>query len=96
MKSIEKFYIGKKQYIPDESDALCTIFQGDPFDILTDLERKVLYRTKKGAYFLVTTKENSTNVCILNEKGAFDFMDKNATGIDIQIYNKIFGEPERG
>lgn len=96
MKDNEKCYIGKKQYIPAESDALCTVSCGDALDILEGVERSILYRTQKGAYFLVHSHESGTDVSVLDESGAFDFMDRNAAGIDTETYNRIFGEPERG
>lgn len=92
----ERYYIGKKQYIPAESDALCIVSCGDALDILEGAERSILYRTQKGAYFLICTHENVTDVRVLSESEAFDFMDRNAAGIDTETYNRLFGEPERG
>lgn len=92
---IEKYYIGHKQYIPEESYKLCEVCSGDSFEIM-NVERKVLYRTEKGSYFLVYSHGNKVDVSVIDETGAFEFMDKNASGIDIGIYNKLFREPERG
>ena len=96
MTENERYYIDKKQYIPDESDVLCTVSHGDAWEILKSTERSVLYRTKKGAYFLVHSYECGVEVCVMDEAAAFDFMDRNAAGIDTGTYNRLFGEPERG
>lgn len=96
MAKTERYYIGKKQYIPDESDILCTVSYGDAWEILKNTDQTTLYRTKKGAYFLVHNCENGTDVRVIDESTAFDFMDKNTAGIEIETYNRLLGEPERG
>lgn len=96
MDNQEKYYIGKKQYIPGESYAICTVSRDNLFDIMADPERTVLYKTKKGAYFLVSSQKGVTNVKVLSEEEAFIFLDKNAAGIDTEVYNELLGEPEKG
>jgi len=99
-KAQEKYYIGKKQYIPDECDLLCRFTslseQRNAFwGGLSPIEES-LYRTAKGTYFTVKKENEKTDVKIVTEEEAFDFMDDHASGIDTEIYNKIFGEPEKG
>lgn len=96
MAKTEKYYIGKKQYIPSESDVICSESAGDPFDILKQPCRVTLYRTKAGAYYIVRINEAGTSAEVLDEKAAFQFMDEHPAGIDTDMYDKIFGEPERG
>lgn len=98
-KPQEKYYIGKKQYIPGECDLLCRFFAPPPdkkefWGYLAHVEES-LYRTKKGVFFTVK-KGETTEVALLTEKEAFYFMDKHAAGIDTETYNKVFGEPEKG
>lgn len=89
----KRYYIGKKQYIPEESDLLCVSDKSDFVNIAT----RKLYRTEKGAYFLVSeTQENGTKVQIMDEEQAFHFMDENPAGINVEIYDRIFGIPEKG
>ncbi len=98
-KPQEKYYIGKKRYIPDECDLLCRFFTPPPdkkgfWGCLASIEES-LYRTSKGVFFTVK-KGETTEVALLTEKEAFCFMDKHAAGIDTETYNKVFGEPEKG
>lgn len=50
-----RYYIGKKQYVPEESDMLCSV-QHDSFGNET---AQKLYRTGKGSFFLVSMNGNS-------------------------------------
>lgn len=98
-KPQEKYYIGKKKYIPDECDLLCRILtpspdKKDPWGLLASIEES-LYRTPKGVFFIVR-KGTTTEVALMTEKEAFCYMDKHAAGIDTETYNKVFGEPEKG
>lgn len=98
-KPQEKYYIGKKRYIPDECDLLCRVLtptpdKKSPWGLLAHVE-ETLYRTQKGVFFTVR-KSETTEVALLTEKEAFCFMDKHAAGIDTETYNKVFGEPEKG
>lgn len=98
-KPQEKYYIGKKRYIPDECDLLCRVLTPMPdkkssWGLLAHVE-ETLYRTQKGVFFTVR-KSETTEVALLTEKEAFCFMDKYAAGIDTETYNKVFGEPEKG
>ncbi len=89
-----RYYIGKRQYVPEESDLLCAS-SGDAASLDTAATRK-LYRTGKGSYFLVSeSRVMETKVQIMDEKQAFDFMDKHAACIDTKTYDRIFGEPDR-
>lgn len=98
-KPQEKYYIGKKQYVPAECDLLCRFFTPSPdkkglWGYISGIEES-LYRTHKGVFFTVR-KGETTEVSLLTEKEAFCFMDKHAAGIDTETYNKVFGEPEKG
>ncbi|MBD5548673.1 MAG: hypothetical protein HDQ97_14995 [Lachnospiraceae bacterium] len=44
------YYIGKKQYVPDESDLLCAS-ENDNFG---NIATRKLYQTGKGSYFLAS------------------------------------------
>lgn len=88
-----RYYIGKKQYVPQESGLLCAS-ENDNFG--NPATRK-LYRTGKGSYFLVSeSRENETKVQLMDEKQAFDFMDEHTACIDTDTYDRIFGIPEKG
>lgn len=88
-----RYYIGKKQYVPEESDMLCSV-QHDSFGNET---AQKLYRTEKGSFFLVSVNGNSkARVQIVDESQAFDFMDEHTACIDTDTYDKIFGEPDKG
>lgn len=95
----KKYYIGGLQYVPDESTALCAVVHFFLDDITKLPDRKILFRTQKGAFFLVHSGEYGSDkeeVIILDEAAAFEFMDQNSSGIDTDAYDRIFGEPERG
>lgn len=92
----ERYYIGGKQYIPAESDALCSVPGDDLWDIVKSMDKSILYHTKKGAYFLVQVTEGKTAVDVLSEAEAFSFMNQNSPYINRGVYNRIFGEPEKG
>lgn len=88
-----RYYIGKKQYVPDESDLLCAS-ESDNFG---NIATRKLYRTGKGSYFLVSESQgNETKVQLMDEKQAFDFMDEHTACIDTDTYDRIFGIPEKG
>ena len=90
----EKFYINKKQYIPDESALLCRVEGGD-FGLIPQTRR--LYRTQEGAFFLVSEgPEMEKKVKIIDSEQAFAFMDEHPACINTDIYVRIFGEPEKG
>ncbi len=90
----DKYYIGKRQYVPEESDLLCAS-SGDTAGFGGTATRK-LYRTGKGSYFLVSESQNTeTRVQLMDEKQAFDFMDEHMACIDTDTYDRIFGEPDR-
>lgn len=57
-----------------------------------------LYITEKGAYFLEVKEEDITpkKVEVLTEKKAKEFMNKYAAEVDIEAYERIFGEAEKG
>lgn len=88
----KRYYIGGRQYVPEESDLLCSS-ERDGFG---NLSARKLYRTEKGSYFIVTeSADNETKVQLMDEKQAFDFMDEHAACIDTDTYDKIFGAPEK-
>lgn len=88
-----RYYIGKKQYVPDDSDLLCA----SACDSFGNTGIRNLYRTKKGSYFLVSESQgNETKVQLMDEKQAFDFMDDHTACIDTDTYDKIFGIPDKG
>lgn len=92
IESKVRYYIGKRQYVPDESDLLCA----SACDNFGNTGTRNLYRTKKGSFFLVSeSKENETKVQLMDEKQAFDFMDEHTACIDTETYDRIFGEPDR-
>lgn len=81
MKSKVRYYIGKRQYVPEESDLLC-VSASDIAGFGSTANRK-LYRTGKGAYFLVSESHGmETRVQLMDEKQAFDFMDEHTACID--------------
>ena len=88
-----RYYIGKRQYVPDESDLLCASER----DNYGNLSSRNLYRTKKGSYFLVSESQgNEIKVQLMDEKQAFDCMDEQTACIDTDTYDRIFGTPEKG
>lgn len=93
-ESTIRYYIGKRQYVPAESDLLCTS-AGDAAGFDKTAVR-TLYRTKKGSYYLVSeSQDTETKVQLMEEKQAFDFMDEHTACINTEIYDRIFGEPDR-
>lgn len=93
-KQGRRYYVGGRCYCPDVSTPLCChkgIF-----------ERVTLYQSPKGAFF--TVRESTVDglgidgaaVEALSRAAARSFMDEHATGIDIENYNKLFGEPKQG
>lgn len=88
-----RYYIGKKQYVPGESDLLCAT----EHDSFGNGGSKKLYRTGKGSYFLVSEYEgNETKIQLMDEQQAFGFMDEHTACIDTDTYDRIFGIPEKG
>ncbi len=57
-----------------------------------------LYVTEKRNFFLEVKVEDITpkKVKLLTEKETKEFMKKNAAGVDVEIYERIFGETEKG
>lgn len=93
-ESKPRYYIGKRQYVPEESDLLCAS-SSDTASFGSTAARK-LYRTGKGSYFLVSESQGmETRVQLMDEKQAFDFMDEHTAFIDTETYDRIFGEPDR-
>lgn len=92
---MEKYYIGGKQYIPEKSYLICSVLDGNVFST-SGCKYKRLYRTMKGAYFLVISEDGRSDVSVLDEADAYAFMDMNADGINTEIYDQIFGAPELG
>ena len=92
----DRYYIGNLQYIPSESTVLCAVETLITKGVMGPTERKILYRTRKGAFFLVCSGIHGKEVTVLDDAAAFGFMDQNSAGIDTEAYNRIFGEPERG
>lgn len=85
----KQYYIGRKRYSPEESTVLCA------YDWCG--ESAVLYRSPKGALFLVEESDGmETAVKVMTETEAFEFMDAHPAEIVIENYNAAFGEPEPG
>ncbi|MBQ9346874.1 MAG: hypothetical protein IJT94_05955 [Oscillibacter sp.] len=86
---MERYYIGGKQYIPEESTVLCAH--------VGIMERATLYHTSGGAFFIVEsdTDGGTPAVRVLDRAAALSFMDAHPAEIDTNAYNAVFGEPER-
>lgn len=85
----ERYYIGGLQYIPEESTVLWK------YDGI--IGTATLYRTEKGNYFKVEESEDGKKVPeLLTEDRARELMDSYPVGIDLDNYDTIFGEPEKG
>lgn len=83
------YYIGGKSYSPDDARRLCTAHR--------IMDTVTLYTTAKGAFFAVAESQvDGETVKLMDEAEARAFMDENAAGIDIDGYNTVFGEPEKG
>lgn len=93
-----KYYIGGRQYIPDDSILLCVYETGrNPgmFDMITQTQK--LYRTLKGSFFLVSEDAGKViKVELLDPDKALSFMDAHATGIITGNYDMALGVPEMG
>ena len=76
---MKRYYINGKQYVPEKSAMLCSS--------AGIMGKSTLYRTQKGAYFLVG---------VITEDAAFSYMNENAAGINADNYDAVFGEPEEG
>ena len=86
---MKRYYIGGKQYVPEESTELCSYADA--------LEKSTLYATDKGAFFIVREGfMNGTTARVVSREDAFGYMDAHADGIQTENYNRFFGEPERG
>ena len=87
------YYINGKKYDTRKADLMCdyhkTIDLWQP-----DTEK--LYRTKNGAYFLMSDHKGVIDVMLLDEKKALAFMNAHPAGIITDNYDKVFGSPEEG
>lgn len=85
-----KYIINGKKYSTTDSMVLCV-------GKTACLDTTTLYRSKKGTFFTVT-EDTVTGVKaeIMEEQEAREFMRKNETGINIENYEKVFGEVEEG
>lgn len=84
-----RYYIGGRCYSTDTAAVLC-IYKGI-------FESGTLYVTPKRAFFKVEESEFfGETVQVLSETAARRLMDEHAAGINTDIYNRIFGEPEQG
>ena len=86
---MKRYYINGKQYVPEKSAMLCS---GAGL-----MEKSTLYRTRKGAYFLVGESDiGGAFAKVITEDAAFSYMNENAAGINADNYDAVFGEPEEG
>lgn len=83
------YYIGGRSYSPEDSILLCRASE--------IFATTSLYRTKKGAFFLIQESELEKPVVkLLDESAAKAFLDEHAAGIVVENYNVVFGTPKPG
>ena len=83
------FYIGGLKYSTKQAVMLCKSSG--------ILDTTTLYKTINGAFFTVCESlTGETKAAVIAEEEARAFMDVNASGIDIENYNAVFGVPEDG
>ena len=86
---MKRYYINGKQYVPEKSAMLCS---GAGI-----MEKSALYRTQKGAYFLVGESVTEGEWAkVITEEAALSYMNENAAVIHTDNYDAVFGEPEEG
>lgn len=86
---MKRYYIDGKQYVPEKSVTLCAS--------TGIMEKSTLYRTRKGAYFLVGESDTEGQWArVITEEAALSYMNENAAGIHTDNYDAVFGEPEEG
>lgn len=86
---MKRYYINGKQYVPEKSAMLCSS--------AGIMGKSTLYRTQKGAYFLVGESDTEGKWAkVITEDAAFSYMNENAAGINADNYDAVFGEPEEG
>lgn len=91
-----RYYIGGKQYIPEESTLLCATDGNDLFSKVVWSSEK-LYRTSKGTFFIIRESgDNRKQVELLDKEKAYEFMDRNTAGIITENYDRVLGVPEMG
>lgn len=84
---MRQYYIGGKRYVPENSTVLCS-HAGIG-------EKSTLYRTGKGAFFLVEESDGGgTAARVVSRDEAFAFMDAHAAEIVVENYDAAFGTPE--
>ena len=93
----EKYYIGGKQYIPEESYLLCdaTISTGD-LELFGENIHERIYATKKGGFFHVREEKGNTMAEVLSREEVMELLDVFSPYIDTLIYDTVFGTPEKG
>ena len=85
---MKRYYINGKQYVPEKSAMLSSA---------GIMGKSTLYRTQKGAYFLVGESDTEGKWAkVITEEDAFAFMNENAAGINADTYDAVFGQPEEG
>jgi len=95
-QKLERYYISGKQYIPKNSTLLCVACSNDMFSKAAWNSEK-LYRTGKGAFFIVQEGGgNEKKASLLDKEKALEFMDRNTAGIITENYDMVFGIPEEG
>lgn len=93
-KQGQRYYVGGRCYCPDVSTPLCC--HKGIFEAVT------LYQSPNGAFF--TVRESTVDglgidgaaVEVLSKTAARSFMDRHTAGIEIDNYNRLFGEPKQG
>ncbi|MBR0281371.1 MAG: hypothetical protein IJQ81_07235 [Oscillibacter sp.] len=86
---MKRYYIGGRQYVPEKSTELCA------YDGI--MGKAALYRTVKGAFFLVDEREgDGVSARVVEEREAFAFMDAHPDCVNTENYDAVFGEPEEG
>lgn len=91
-----QYIINGKKYDTEVSTKLCRHVSSKSQWGVSDIHN--LYITDKGTYFLEVLEEDVTprKVEALTEKKAKEFMNKYAAGVDVEAYERIFGEAEKG
>ena len=93
----EKFYIGGKQYIPEESFLLCdAIISEGGLEVFEDNIHERIYATKKGGFFHVHEEKGNVTAEVLSREEVMELLDTFSPYIDTLMYDTVFGAPEIG
>lgn len=93
----EKYYIGGKQYIPEESHLLCDVRTPAGYmDLFADEIHDRIYATKNGGFFHIREEGQTIQVEVLSPKKAMELLDAFSPYIDTDVYDMVLGTPEKG